>query len=168
MKPKNVDLWMLAFIVSMLVALVTMATAFGETISEHDRQDMALQKAIQLCQQQKGEFSWSMPKRYQLTTDAQGYRIIGNELLVVCKVTQASGPPKWKLSWQAPTTRSDGTPLQASEIAGYQVALDGTLLAMVPGTEYLTDPLESIDKITLRTVDTGGRVSAPVGVVNAQ
>lgn len=156
-------------IVALLSVLIALSLLVGNgvlaaTISEHDRQDMALQKAIQLCMDKGGKFRWSMPQRYRLDDAENGYRIIGNELLIVCEIPQASGPSKWKLTWKAPTTRANGAALPANQIAGYQVLKGETLLAMVPGTEYITEPMQSISDIGLRTVDTEGRLSAVVSV----
>lgn len=151
-------------------AVATLAVAFfclvvlcsnvrAETISEHDRQDMALQKAIQLCQAKGGTFSWSMPERYRLTDDPQGYRILGNELLVICTV-KTGASSGWSAKWVAPTKRTDGSALPLSEIRGYQIMSGGAVLAMVSGTMYAAKGEPPPGLVALRTVDTDGQVSA--------
>jgi hypothetical protein len=65
-------------------------------------------------------------------------------------------------SFTPPDSRTDGTPLSASEIASYEVEVDGTLYSNLAGNMTVLS-LEGLDTrehcLILRTVDTDGRVS---------
>lgn len=166
MKISKIHLGAVAFVASALFVFFALLVQVADAaeISQHDRQDMALQKAIQLCQAKGGIASWTMSERFRLANDPQGYRVIGNELLIVCRIPQAATPPKWLLTWARPTTRADGTALAVNQIAGYEVLLSDQLLAFVPGLEYRAEGVRRGDPVAVRTVDTDNRrsVAAPV------
>jgi hypothetical protein len=87
-------------------------------------------------------------------------------------VRVGSGPSPLMLtvSWSAPTSYADGTPLPASAIAGYRIeygkspAALGTVLDVGP---VLTRDITTLDAgvyyVTVRTRGTNGEVSAPAG-----
>jgi hypothetical protein len=64
-------------------------------------------------------------------------------------------------SFNAPTTRTDGTPLSLEEIAGYEVYLDGVLQPDLIAANVTAIEYPSLDQgcIAMRTVDTDGRKS---------
>ena len=68
-----------------------------------------------------------------------------------------------KLTWTAPTTRTDGSALPAEEIQGYElVYADGKALALVKAnasSHQITPPVGKTC-YKARTIDTGGRTSA--------
>lgn len=62
--------------------------------------------------------------------------------------TENTAPDKLRLTWVAPATRSDGTPLSLSEIAGYRIhwgtsPSDLKPIAEVQDTQYTIDNLFS-------------------------
>jgi hypothetical protein len=100
--------------------------------------------------------------------------------LMVTLAAQAA-PATSELSWTAPDTREDGTPLMAEEIAEYrvyyavddQVTTDSTTVAIggseAAGTITLTlNPRAEpyVVSFAVATVDTDGRVSAISEVVS--
>ena len=136
------SVWALLTIAAMVFSL---SMAFAEVIREHDRQDMALQEAIKLCQAKGGKFSWSMPERYRLTDDPKGYRIIGNELLVVCKIPQAA---TFRLSWVPPQTDM--------KITAYRVYVDGLQVATVTESPAILQGLPIHGIVAMQTVFESG------------
>jgi hypothetical protein len=100
--------------------------------------------------------------------------------LMVTLAAQAA-PATSELSWTAPDTREDGTPLAPAEIAEYrvyyavdeQVTTDSTTVVLggteVAGTITLTlipRPDPYVVRFAVATVDTEGRVSALSEVVS--
>ena len=65
------------------------------------------------------------------------------------------------VQWEAPTERTDGTPLSVDEIGNYDVFVDGVLSTTVPGTatSATLDLATGRHCVTLQTVDTGSRRS---------
>ena len=68
---------------------------------------------------------------------------------------------QYKLAWNSPTERADGTPLPISEISHYDLYADGALLTAVPGgdTTIQSDMSPGEHCFAMKTVDTGGRES---------
>jgi len=71
-------------------------------------------------------------------------------------------------TWNAPTERTDGTPLQSGEIAGYNVTLNGALQTNPDGSaKLLSSGANAMTLVavsgpqcaTFATVDTDGRIS---------
>lgn len=154
-----------ALIGLLLVALYA-PSVLSDPISEHDRQDMALQKALDLCMDRGGAFSWSMPQRFRLVDDPQGYRIIGNELLIVCVVRNAA-PKPITLRWTHPTKRADGTDLGLSEIAGYNLFLDGRKMVIPVVNEYVVENVApGIHTFQIQTIDKNNLLSDLSGSVS--
>ncbi len=104
-------------------------------------------------------------------------------LLIGLMVTLAAhaAPATSDLSWTAPYTRADGTPLLAEEIAEYRVYYSVDNPVTVDSTEVVVGGLEVSSTITLTltpradpyvvsfavaAVDTGGRVSALSEIVS--
>jgi hypothetical protein len=100
--------------------------------------------------------------------------------LLVTFAAQAA-PATSDLSWTAPTTRVDGTPLQVEDIAEYRVYYSVDNPVTVDSTEVVVGGSEVASTITLTlvpradpyvvsfavvTVDTDGRVSALSESVN--
>lgn len=84
-------------------------------------------------------------------------RLLVGWLLCLCTAAQAAVT----ISWEAPTTRTDGTLLPASEIRGYALDMDGvTRPGLITGLSVtLTDLTPGVHCFVLRTVDTEDRVS---------
>jgi hypothetical protein len=100
--------------------------------------------------------------------------------LLVTFAAQAA-PATSDLSWTAPTTRVDGTPLQVEDIAEYRVYYSVDNPVTVDSTEVVVGGSEVASTITLTlvpradpyvvsfavaTVDTDGRVSALSEIVS--
>lgn len=139
--------------------LALSAPAFsGEPISEHTRQDMGLQKAIQLCEARGGKASWYQSELHRLHSDQKGYRLYGNELVIACPI-QAS-PAAVQLMWRHPSARKDGSALPLGEIRGYQISYNGkVVMTGVVETFTFQDVSPGTHSFTLRTVDTQGTPS---------
>lgn len=154
-----------ALIGLLLVALYA-PSVLSDPISEHDRQDMALQKALDLCMDRGGAFSWSMPQRFRLVDDPQGYRIIGNELLIVCVVRNATPKPV-TLRWSHPTKRANGDDLRLDEIAGYNLFVDGNKMFLPVVTQYVIEKVDpGIHVFQIQTIDKNNLISDLSGSVS--
>jgi hypothetical protein len=148
-----------SLILSLVWVVVWSAVALGGEISRHARQDMALQRALQLCNDPRS--SWSMTEPFRLETAPQGYVVRGNELLVVCEVA----PREWVVSWSAPARREDGSTLRGADIAGYEVLIDGVVVGMTTATQWRTAPMRSVETMAVRTVDMFGQRSVAARVM---
>lgn len=128
--------------------------AHAAILSEHDRQDMALQRAIQLCQAKGGTFTWSNTQRFRLEDTPTGYIIRGNELLLVCTVRTSPTTGRIELNWSHPRTRVDGSVLPLNQIAGYEIGVNGQLTTVGVVTTWTTGELPAGNhRITHRTLD---------------
>ena len=128
-----------------------------EPISTHSRQDKGIEKALQLCRKRGGELSWTQVELNRLYDDPVGYRLYGDELLFVCKVSIKQN--KIKISWSKPSSREDGTLLKDAEIKGYQLDIDGEIIMVSNVTEYITGEVGfGVHKIRLSTVDIDNQV----------
>lgn len=87
------------------------------------------------------------------------YGILGIVLLIIatCTALAAVG----NLSWTPPTEREDGTPLATTEIAGYNLYIDGQKNNTAPlvGNSTTLDLAPGNYAINMTTVDTDGRES---------
>lgn len=86
-------------------------------------------------------------------SNPQKYKIVGNEFDIACEIKQAAGPSRWILTWDSPKFRADCSMLKQEEILGYEILKSGQHYAMSSANQYLTEPLESIDDLEIRTVD---------------
>lgn len=96
-------------------------------ISNHNTQYNALE---QLIRHQCGymlEITQPSDKKFKITQDLEGtYSMQSNTLTVTCPTNVVSADSKTvTISFDAPTTRADGTPLSSSEIKGYTLTIDG-------------------------------------------
>lgn len=164
MKLSKVHFGALGFVAAVLFVFFALLAqvATAAEISRHAQQYVGTRKAKELCEARGGTATWTQTEPYTLHDDPQGYRLHGDQLLIVCKLPQASTTPLWLLTWTRPTTRADGTALAVNQIAGYRIRNGETLIAMVPGTEYITEPMASISTLTIATIDTNGKESARV------
>jgi hypothetical protein len=153
-------------LIGLLLVALYAPSVLCAPISEHDRQDMAIQKALDLCIGRGGSFSWSMPERFRLVDDPQGYRIIGNELLIVC-VAQAQQPKPITLRWSHPTKRKDGADLRLDEIAGYNLFVDGNKMVLPVKTEHVINNIDpGVHIFQIQTIDKNNMVSDLSGSVS--
>lgn len=148
-----------ALILSIAWVVGWSALALGGELSRHARQDMALQRALELCGDRQP--TWSMTEPFRLETAPRGYVVRGNELLVVCEVQ----PREWVVSWTPPTQRADGAALHPADIAGYEVLIDGAVVGMTTATQWRTAPMLSVEAMVVRTVDTDGQRSVAARVM---
>jgi hypothetical protein len=96
--------------------------------------------------------------------------------LALFSAMSTAAPVSAELSWTVPTTREDGTPISASELAGYRIyhAVDAAVstdpesshVTLTGGTSQVIsiDLAPRVEPYTLRfgirAVDTAGRISA--------
>lgn len=68
---------------------------------------------------------------------------------------------QFKITWTAPTERTDGIPLPVSEIDHYDLYADGALLTAVPGGDSTFESSMAPGQhcFSMKTVDTGDRQS---------
>ena len=97
--------------------------------------------------------------RFQVTQDGDHYIVTGNSLKVECVSTEKK--TMYSITWSAPTVRVDGTKLESSELAGYQLLRDGKIVDMSPCCEFMTTDPEGL---FIRAVDSEGLVSQSVPV----
>jgi site-specific recombinase len=65
-------------------------------------------------------------------------------------------PGRIKLEWDAPTTRIDGTALLPTQIAGYQIYMDGVMAGYTSALLFELQAAPGKHKFELRTIDTQG------------
>lgn len=157
-----------------VVALVALVATFfpvvsvqaADVLSEHDQQHVAEQAARDRLK--ADGCAWTKTtraQRFRVTVDPLGVRVLGNELLVTCtEPASAPEPAVLRLTWTAPAQREDGATLSPAEIRGYQVSVNDQLVAMTAATEYQVEKTDAPMKLSVRTVDTGGRISVPAEV----
>lgn len=157
---------MLCIALGSLVSRVAKAADADTTIiSSHNEQHVAEQAARDLLR--KEGCAWTnttRPVRFRLVRDADGIRVLGNELMVVC-IEKPAGPSaqaKVLISWDHPTTRADGTALSLDEIQGYLVVFSGVEFPVGKETRLLIEGVDVGDHpVQLFTIDTRGQPSKP-------
>jgi len=147
--------------------LLLAASATADSLSEHDQQHVAEQAARDRLR--AGGCAWTKTtraQRFRVVADPLGVRVLGNELLVTCSEQAAApAPTVLRVTWTAPTAREDGSALLPSEIRGYQVSVNDSLVAMTAAMAYQVENPVKPTKISVRTVDSGGLISDPAEVV---
>jgi hypothetical protein len=138
-------------VINVAAALFAVSAAFAGEISRHARQDTGIRAAMDWCTAKGGQLSWVEKAPYILSDDGATATLTGNVLVFTCKTTTAS-VPSWLITWTAPATREDGTTLQATEITGYQIVVNGTVLGMTQAREYIIEGVPVGSVLTLRTV----------------
>ena len=120
-----------------------------EEVSTHSTQHKAIQSAI---------------KRLESTcTGTCRAKVVQNlELVIVVKIPKEEVPElpqepeqvEYRLTWNIPTEREDGTLLNISEISHYELEVNGEVLYTIPPSETNTQiTLETgVNKLRIRTV----------------
>lgn len=147
-------------------SLVT-ADLFAEAIqiSEHDQQHVAEQAARDALRAEGCAWTkTTRAQRFRLVKDSSSYRVIGNELLIICVEQLPAKTQKISMIWQPPTKRENGQPLQPSEIAGYKVYFDDVFQLITSATSYQAETKTAPKKIGVKTVDAKGLDSIPAEV----
>jgi predicted phage tail protein len=62
------------------------------------------------------------------------YALVAALALAVCGVAWAAFAVTVSSSWEAPTQREDGTPLDAAELSHYDLSCDGGIFARIDGS----------------------------------
>lgn len=134
-----------------------MSTAMAAPVSEHNEQhaaEMAAQNALFDAGCTRTNIKRTARWAVHSETGSQTYVVTGNGLTVECVKWESSTAPIWKISWTAPTTRADGSPLRPDEIAGYRVTVNGNEIEpLVSAVEIVTDLVSLGDTVGLQTVD---------------
>lgn len=155
-------------VISVAAAMFAVSAAFADVMSEHNEQhaaEMAAQNALFDAGCTRTNIKRTARWAVHSDPGSQKYVVTGNGLTVECVKWESSTAPIWKISWTAPTTRADGSPLPPDQIAGYQVIVDGQPVAMAAGTSYRVAAVPVGTAVELRTVDTGGLLSDSVRLV---
>lgn len=139
-----------------IISVAAAVFAFAQTVSagevgRYQRPDTGLRAALDWCEAKGGRLTWAEKAPYVLSEDGATATLTGNVLVFTCKAREAA--PAYLLSWQRPTSRANGAPLPADQIAGYQITINGKT-EMVTGTSYTLRSAPAGTVIQLRTVDT--------------
>lgn len=135
----------------------------AEIISSHNEQHTAQQTAQNfLLDKDCARTQITRTERFRLDSQNDSVKILGQEFIVTCiQKKQVVDPSKtFNLSWNIPTQREDGSALSQSEIRGYQVIVNDSVAAMVTGNNFTTEKIIPPAKFSVRTVDSGGLISA--------
>ena len=136
----------------------------AEVISEHNAEYTAVDAARFAmmidtnCTQTKTVLRNA--EKYKAEKESGKYYVTRGRLEITC-IQYAENKPVYLITWNAPTHREDGTLLELDEIHSFDIMQNGDVIASVPCCEYRS---ESIDSVTVRTVDTGGRKSKEIQV----
>lgn len=157
--------------------------ANAEPISTHNEQHVGEIKGIHLLMQEGCALPDLKRKAgFRLEKDQDGYRLIGNEIAIVCvKWVEETKSHAILITWSHATTRENGTGLGQSEIAGYDICHNGTYKS--PNTPCENGVLSEVGVVTqvtftdvdegthtffLRTRDTNGLVSKPSQIFSVE
>lgn len=139
--------------------LIQVATA--ETLSTHNEEQAAYNAAIRAVMDRGCEPQFRRIQAYVVDVTPERVTIIAKEVAQDCAVPEA---PKAAIrNWQSPVAREDGTPLEPSEIRGYQITVDGAVVMLAPVTTYQFDA--GAKSAVIKTVDTDGQLSKAVGLL---
>lgn len=155
----------LIFLIVTLWLTMFLTAIRAEVISEHNEQHVA-QDAAQNLLRDKG-CRWTDTTRkegFRLMDEGQAIRILGNELLVVCvSWDQPSQSGDVMVSWEPPTERADGTPLDPDEIDHYLLHGFNGIVYEIPG-DRTSATVKTLGPgnytIRMQAVDTNGVQSA--------
>ena len=94
-------------------------------------------------------------------------RIKTSLLLLALVAFNAAGAQRYSITWEAPTSREDGTPITATEIAEYRLYCEGKMTS-IPSTptEYVAGveevlPSKGTHSCHMTAVDTAGLEGLP-------
>lgn len=113
------------------LGFVLVAHIQAATVSQHNEPHAGIQAAIdRLDAQGCTRYQVTRSGQYTLSdsTDATSYILTGNTITIKCTRYVKPEAPKvviHDLSWPRPTLRQDKTALQASQIRGYLLEIDG-------------------------------------------
>lgn len=138
-------------------ALFLFVIAFAHCASaDYSSYHTALEAAINEQLKQFGVGCDVVRKGYYTTDQAM---INQPQISVTCNTINADKTVNVTLSWTAPTTRADGSPLDRSEIKGFNLRHNSTIISL-PMVESYTLDAELDSVFALQTVDTNMIVSA--------
>lgn len=146
--------------------LLLSVSAHAELLSEHNEQHAAVQAALnRLYSAGCTQTETTRSGRFGLHDSEIGdYTISGVTLTVRC--TQWPAPPVdpepvfivHDITWQRPTTRTDGSTLQADQISGYMLDIDGIATNIGNVLRYeATYSVATVHTYRIATIDTLGR-----------
>lgn len=151
----------------LLIGMSIHTTTHSEFVSEHTQQHTAVQRALQeLYSKGCVETYTRGTGKFELHTKdtSTDFEVKGSTLTVSCT--------KWKeptemvhiITWSAPITREDNSPLQDSEIKGYYLAVNGVPINVGKVTSYsftypYKDAVQSVKVYKVRVQDTKDQLS---------
>lgn len=151
---------------SVLLLLVTLPI-LAATVSQHNEPHAGIQAAIdRLDAQGCTRYQVTRSGQYNLndTPDAATYTLTGNTITIKCtRYTETPVKPEpvfiiHDLTWQRPTTRTDGTPLPADQIQGYALEIDGVSTNVDNVLSYsATYSVTMVHTYRIATIDTLGQ-----------
>lgn len=149
-----------------LILMMLSATCQADLLSEHNEQHAAVQAALnRLYSAGCTQTETTRSGRFGLhDTESGDYQINGVTLTVSC--TKWPAPPVepepvfivHDITWQRPTTRTDGSTLPADQISGYMLEIDGIATNIGNVLRYeATYSVAMIHTYRIATIDTLGR-----------
>lgn len=103
-------------ILSLCVAFSLSASA--DLLSEHNEAHTAIQAAQEALKARNCAFAYPVRvQRYRVVDEPEGIRIQAKEYFLACTPAEAT----ISVTWQAPTSREDGTPIAPGELKGYKM-----------------------------------------------
>ena len=121
-------------------------------VSEHNEEHTAYNAAIQILVERGCTPKFTRTKRYVVDATADAVTIISKQVSQQCK----SGPVAHVITWAAPTADELNRPLPPDAIAGYELTVNGELVAFTASTEYRAEGLKPGDIVGLLTVGSTG------------
>lgn len=159
----------LAKMMLILALLVFSQSIRGETISEFNTQFGAQRAARKYLADNFNCVKTKITKTEKIKVESQDdetVRIIGVEFLVSCLSKGASTTTRtFYLSWTVPTLRTDNSALTQNQIQGYQVVVNGNVIASTNANIYTASNLVPPLSFSVRTVDIDGLISYDSNII---
>lgn len=137
-------------------------------VSQHNEPHAGIQAAIDRLDS-KGCTKYQITRSGQYTLNDAGsdaYTLTGNTITIKCAKFNQSTLTIHDLSWTRPTTRTDGTNLSDSEIAGYRLEIDGQATNIGKALRYsATYDNDMKHRYRIATMDTNGQIGPYSDVV---
>lgn len=160
MKLRKQDAWaVVAIVVAAAALLFSVSAVIAEETQQYNEEQTAYNEAIRIVIERGCVPKFARSKPYTVVIDDEKVRIVAKEVTQNCKVKGHL------ISWKPPTADVNGNPLPAGFITGYNLTVNGELLAVTSATKYAAGNLASGDVVGLQTLGKNGLNSKVVTAV---
>jgi hypothetical protein len=125
-----------------LIPLLFVASVSADPVSSHNEPHAGIQAAIdRLHAAGCTRYSITRSGQYVLesTTDRAAYNLTGNTITIRCLSALKPVAISHVLTWQHANSRVDGSPLPLSEVTGYDLEHNGTIIPVGVVTSFTID-----------------------------